>query len=70
MISVSDKTGLIELAQELVSKQYSLIGSDGTTAYLQNAGIQIQKVSDLTKSPEILGGRVKTLHPAIFGGKL
>jgi phosphoribosylaminoimidazolecarboxamide formyltransferase/IMP cyclohydrolase len=71
LLSVSDKTGLIELAQQLVQEfQFDLISSGGTTKALQSAGLPVTKVSDYTGSPEILGGRVKTLHPKIHGGIL
>lgn len=71
LLSVSDKTGLIELAQQLVQEfQFDLISSGGTAKALQAAGLPVTKVSDYTGSPEILGGRVKTLHPKIHGGIL
>ena len=71
LLSVSDKTGLIELAQQLVQEfQFDLISSGGTAKALQSAGLPVTKVSDYTGSPEILGGRVKTLHPKIHGGLL
>lgn len=68
LISVSDKTGLIELTKDLIKLNFDIIASDGTAMYLQNVNIPVERVSMLTKTPEILGGRVKTLHPAIFGG--
>lgn len=70
LISVSDKTGLIELTKDLIKLNFDIIASDGTAMYLQNVNIPVERVSMLTKTPEILGGRVKTLHPAIFGGIL
>ncbi|WP_019508084.1 bifunctional phosphoribosylaminoimidazolecarboxamide formyltransferase/IMP cyclohydrolase [Pleurocapsa sp. PCC 7319] len=71
LLSVSDKTGIVELAQSLVEKfQFEIISSGGTAKTLQDAGITVTKVSDYTGSPEILGGRVKTLHPRIHGGIL
>ncbi len=71
LLSASDKTGLIELAQQLVQEfQFDLISSGGTAKALQSAGLPVTKVSDYTGSPEILGGRVKTLHPKIHGGIL
>ena len=71
LLSVSDKTGIVELAQSLVEKfQFEIISSGGTAKTLQEAGIGVTKVSDYTGSPEILGGRVKTLHPRIHGGIL
>ncbi|MEB3211559.1 MAG: bifunctional phosphoribosylaminoimidazolecarboxamide formyltransferase/IMP cyclohydrolase, partial [Leptolyngbyaceae bacterium] len=71
LLSVSDKTGIVELAQRLVSDfGFDIISSGGTAQALQSAGIPVTKVSDYTGSPEILGGRVKTLHPRIHGGIL
>lgn len=71
LLSVSDKTGLVELARQLVEEfDFDLISSGGTAASLQAAGLPVTKVSDYTGSPEILGGRVKTLHPRIHGGIL
>jgi phosphoribosylaminoimidazolecarboxamide formyltransferase / IMP cyclohydrolase len=71
LLSVSDKTGIVELARQLVTEfDFELLSSGGTAKTLQSAGIPVQKVSDYTGSPEILGGRVKTLHPRIHGGIL
>lgn len=71
LLSVSDKAGLIELAQSLVNQfGFDLISSGGTATVLKQAGLPVTKVSDYTGSPEILGGRVKTLHPRIHGGIL
>jgi len=71
LLSVSDKTGIVELARQLVSEfNFELISSGGTAKTLQTAGIPVKKVSEYTGSPEILGGRVKTLHPRIHGGIL
>ncbi len=71
LLSVSDKTGIIELARQLVTEfGFDLISSGGTAAVLKQAGLPVTKVSDYTGSPEILGGRVKTLHPRIHGGIL
>ena len=71
LLSVSDKTGIVEFARQLVEKfQFEIISSGGTAKTLQDAGIAVTKVSDYTGSPEILGGRVKTLHPRIHGGIL
>lgn len=71
LLSVSDKTGLIDFARQLVEEfEFDLISSGGTAASLQAAGLPVTKVSDYTGSPEILGGRVKTLHPRIHGGIL
>lgn len=71
LLSVSDKTGIVEFAQKLVENfDFSLVSSGGTAKTLQAAGIPVTKVSEYTGSPEILGGRVKTLHPRIHGGIL
>lgn len=71
LLSVSDKTGLIEFARQLVEEfEFDLISSGGTAAALKGAGLPVTKVSDYTGFPEILGGRVKTLHPRIHGGIL
>ena len=71
LLSTSDKTGLIEFAKSLVTEfDYEIISSGGTAKILQEAGISVTKVSDYTGFPEILGGRVKTLHPRIHGGIL
>ncbi|MDY7014733.1 MAG: bifunctional phosphoribosylaminoimidazolecarboxamide formyltransferase/IMP cyclohydrolase, partial [Cyanobacteriota bacterium] len=71
LLSVSDKTGIVELARQLVEEfEFELISSGGTAKTLLDAGIAVTKVSDYTGSPEILGGRVKTLHPRIHGGIL
>jgi phosphoribosylaminoimidazolecarboxamide formyltransferase/IMP cyclohydrolase len=71
LLSVSDKTGLVELAKVLVDEfEFDIISSGGTARTLAEAGIAVTKVSDYTGSPEILGGRVKTLHPRIHGGIL
>ena len=70
LLSVWDKTGIVELARKLVEFEFEIISSGGTAKTLQDAGIAVTKVSDYTRSPEILGGRVKTLHPRIHGGIL
>jgi phosphoribosylaminoimidazolecarboxamide formyltransferase / IMP cyclohydrolase len=71
LLSTSDKTGLLALAQTLVSDfDFTIISSGGTAKALAAEGIPVTKVSDYTGSPEILGGRVKTLHPKIHGGIL
>lgn len=71
LLSVSNKTGLIGFAKSLVEEfNFEIISSGGTALALKEAGLTVQKVSDYTKSPEILGGRVKTLHPRIHGGIL
>src|SRR5258707_12729553 len=70
ILSVHDKTGIIEFAQTLVSLGWTLLASGGTAKLLRDNGLSVTEVADYTKSPEILGGRVKTLHPAIHGGLL
>jgi phosphoribosylaminoimidazolecarboxamide formyltransferase/IMP cyclohydrolase len=71
LLSVSDKTGLVEFARVLIEDfEFDLISSGGTAQTLKDAGLPVTKVSDYTGSPEILGGRVKTLHPRIHGGIL
>src|SRR5215470_1323446 len=70
LISVSDKTGLIELARRLTGFGIELISTGGTARALTQAGLKVRDVSDLTGFPEMMDGRVKTLHPKIHGGLL
>ncbi len=70
LLSVSDKRGLVPFAQGLVQRGFRLLSTGGTLAALQAGGVPATKVSEHTQSPEILGGRVKTLHPRIHGGLL
>ena len=70
LLSVSDKTGIVDFADGLVRSGYEIISSGGTAAVLQAEGIPVMKVSEYTGSPEIMNGRVKTLHPKIHGGIL
>lgn len=70
LISVSDKRGIKEFVKGLVECGYGIIATDGTKSYLENEGIDSERVSDITAFPEILRGRVKTLHPKIYGGIL
>lgn len=70
LLSVSDKSGLVEFARGLDELGWRLIASDGTANTVRDAGLSVTDVADYTGSPEILGGRVKTLHPAIHGGLL
>ena len=71
LVSVSDKKNIIQFCKELVEKfNYKILSSGGTAKHLIEAKIPVVKVSDFTNSPEILGGRVKTLHPKIHGGIL
>ncbi len=70
LLSVSDKTGIVELAKILTGAGVEIISSGGTAKILREAGLKALEVSDYTDSPEIFGGRVKTLHPRIHGGIL
>ena len=70
LISVSDKSGLVDLARALAERGVSLLASGGTRSALLEAGLKAEEVSDYTGSPEILGGRVKTLHPRVHAGIL
>ena len=70
LLSVSDKEGLVPLAEGLLAAGYQLISSGGTARVLQAAGLPVTRVAEHTGAPEILGGRVKTLHPRIHGGIL
>jgi phosphoribosylaminoimidazolecarboxamide formyltransferase/IMP cyclohydrolase len=70
LFSVSDKTGIVELAESLHLSGWDLLASGGTARAIRGAGLPVTDVADFTGSPEILGGRVKTLHPAVSGGIL
>jgi len=70
LLSVSDKTGLVELARGLAKLGIELVASGGTASALREAGLAVVDVAELTGSPEMLGGRVKTLHPRVHGGIL
>jgi phosphoribosylaminoimidazolecarboxamide formyltransferase / IMP cyclohydrolase len=70
ILSVYDKTGLVEFAQGVAALGYKLVASGGTARLLRQAGLAVLDVAEVTGSPEMLGGRVKTLHPAIHGGIL
>ena len=70
LISVSDKTGLVELGRRLHAAGVEIVSSGGTARALSDAGIPVTAVADVTGSPEMLGGRVKTLHPVIHGAIL
>ncbi len=70
ILSVHDKTDIVEFAKALASLGWTLLASGGTAKLLRENDITVTEVADYTKSPEILGGRVKTLHPAIHGGLL
>lgn len=70
LISVSDKSGIVELAKELVSYNIEILSTGGTARQMRDAGIKVMDVSDYTGFPEMMDGRVKTLHPMIHGGLL
>ncbi|HET6970593.1 MAG TPA: bifunctional phosphoribosylaminoimidazolecarboxamide formyltransferase/IMP cyclohydrolase, partial [Phenylobacterium sp.] len=70
LISVSDKTGLIEAAQQLAALGVELVSTGGTRKAIADAGIAVKDISDLTGFPEMMDGRVKTLHPVVHGGLL
>ncbi|HEY3138772.1 MAG TPA: bifunctional phosphoribosylaminoimidazolecarboxamide formyltransferase/IMP cyclohydrolase, partial [Blastocatellia bacterium] len=70
LISVSDKSGLVEFAKRLSARSVELVSTGGTARLLREAGLEVRDVSSLTGFPEILGGRVKTLHPKVHGGLL
>ncbi|HEY0572271.1 MAG TPA: bifunctional phosphoribosylaminoimidazolecarboxamide formyltransferase/IMP cyclohydrolase, partial [Enterovirga sp.] len=70
LLSVSDKTGLVPFARALAERGVALISTGGTHAALVQAGLSVTEVSDITGFPEMMDGRVKTLHPAVHGGLL
>ncbi|CCE64066.1 hypothetical protein TPHA_0G02300 [Tetrapisispora phaffii CBS 4417] len=70
ILSVYDKTGLLDLAKGLVENNVRILASGGTAQMVKEAGFPVEDVSDVTHAPEMLGGRVKTLHPAVHGGIL
>jgi phosphoribosylaminoimidazolecarboxamide formyltransferase/IMP cyclohydrolase len=70
LLSVSDKSGLVEFAQKLTATGYELISTGGTAIALRAAGLTVSDISDVTGFPEMLDGRVKTLHPKVHGGLL
>jgi AICAR transformylase/IMP cyclohydrolase PurH len=70
LLSVTDKTGLVDFARQLASLNVELISTGGTARTLRDAGLSVRDVSDLTGFPEMLDGRVKTLHPKVHGGIL
>ena len=70
LLSVSDKTGLIELGQALVAHGVELLSTGGTAKALRDAGLDVKDVADVTGFPEMMDGRVKTLHPVVHGGLL
>ena len=70
LLSVSDKTGVVEFARELSALGVNLLSTGGTAKSLRDAGLPVTDVSDYTGFPEMLDGRVKTLHPKVHGGIL
>ena len=70
LLSVSDKSGLAEFAQGLAKLGVKILSTGGTAKALREGGVEVQDVSDYTGFPEIMNGRVKTLHPKIYGGLL
>ena len=70
LLSVSDKTGLVDLAKGLAAQGVELVSTGGTAKALRDAGLVVRDVSDLTGFPEMMDGRVKTLHPMVHGGLL
>src|SRR5713101_1822846 len=70
LISVSDKTGIIDFAQELKRFGVEIISTGGTAKTLRDAGIEVRDVSDVTGFPEMMDGRIKTLHPKVHGALL
>ena len=70
LLSVSDKTGIVELAKALHERGWTLVSTGGTARALRDAGLDVTPVSDVTQHPEMMDGRVKTLHPAIHAGLL
>jgi phosphoribosylaminoimidazolecarboxamide formyltransferase/IMP cyclohydrolase len=70
LVSVFDKTGIVEFARALASAQVEIVSTGGTAKLLREAGLPVRDISDMTGWPEMLGGRVKTLHPKVHGGIL
>src|SRR6476620_922906 len=70
LLSVSDKPGIAELGRGLIAHGFTLVSTGGTRRALIEAGLAVTSVSDLTGFPEMMDGRVKTLHPALHGGIL
>src|SRR5256712_13915912 len=68
LISVFDKTGIVEFAKRLAALKIEILSTGGTAKLLREAGVAVRDVSDFTGWPEMLGGRVKTLHPKVHGG--
>lgn len=70
LISVSDKTGILELVEQLIALDFEIISTGGTKTLIAEAGLPVIGIEEVTEFPEMLDGRVKTLHPAIHGGLL
>jgi len=70
LLSVSDKTGVVEFARGLVGLGIELLSTGGTATALREGGLEVRSVEDFTGFPEIMGGRVKTLHPKLYAGLL
>lgn len=70
LLSVSDRSGLLDLANALIRHGFELVSTGGTGKHLSDAGLAVTQVADVTGFPEVFDGRVKTLHPALFGGVL
>ncbi|MGH9601201.1 MAG: bifunctional phosphoribosylaminoimidazolecarboxamide formyltransferase/IMP cyclohydrolase, partial [Terriglobales bacterium] len=70
ILSVTDKTGLVDFARDLAAMNVELVSTGGTAKLVREAGIPVRDISDLTGFPEMLDGRVKTLHPKVHGGIL
>src|SRR6202795_1799896 len=70
LLSVSDKTKIVDLGRGLAARGFELVSTGGTARALAEAGLAVTNVSDLTGFPEMMDGRVKTLHPALHGGIL
>ena len=70
LVSVSDKTGVVELATELSQAGVEILSTGGTYKAISDAGIAVTEVAEYTGFPEMMGGRVKTLHPKVHGGLL
>ena len=70
LLSVSDKSGVVELGRALTDRGWEILSTGGTAKALRDAGLEVTNVSDVTRHPEMMDGRVKTLHPAIHAGLL
>ena len=70
LLSVSDKSGLVEMGHALAKRNVELVSTGGTAKALRDAGLAVKDISELTGFPEMMDGRVKTLHPKVHGGLL